>query len=332
MLIAVLQGNDLILCVFRRQTIDFVRTKGISGTEAGPDEPRQISSSSVLPYIAEQINKVIQFYDVEVPDSCGKWEITVVADSVQLPESAEEILRTKVTDTNLNLITGEDISDATVVSQSRRFGNRYRTDKPSLVAVGLAMKLLGKDIPNLGVNLLPPERARLKAAQKGALITANIVAAVLLIMILAVNGPTWKTKKLNERINRKKAQLSQDTRTLVGERALLDEQIDTITQKLGRIDGILGSRRDVYWPALLSDIARRTPKTICITGISGGAGSSMSLEGLAISNEDVYLFVDKLSESGHIESASILETEKDNNKGGLVNYEIQCSLAARREI
>ncbi len=321
-LIAILQDNSLILCVFRRQRLDFVRTKNISDEYADPDKLCQ--------WLAEQINTIIQFYDVEMPDSFGKWEINVAADRVQLPENAEESLRAKVASTNLQLLTGEDACQAAAVSQSNKFANSSQTDKPSLVALGLAMKLLDTNTRDLGVNLLPPEVTRLRATQKGALTTANIVAAVLLVMILAINGPAWKIKKLNESINRKKARLFRDTPTLVSERISVNEQINTLNNKFNQINRILDSRLDVDWPGLLSDIGKGTPKTICITSLSSRDDSEMFLQGLAISNEAVYLFVDKLNKSGHIDLASIVETVKDNNKNGLVTYEINCSLASQK--
>jgi len=329
-LIAILGENTLTLCVFRRQTLDFVRTNNISKEKAEPGELCQTSARSVVPWLAEQINTVIEFYDVEVPDSCGKWEITVVADCMQLPENAEGSLKAKVASTDLQLLTSEDISQATVVSQSSRFTNRNRDNKPSPVAIGLAMKLLNTKTPNLGVNLLPPELARLRAIKKEALITANVVAAVLLIMILATNGPFWKIKMLNESISHKKANLLRDTHTLVKERIWLDEKINTISNKLNQINRIFASHCDTDWPRLLNDIGKGTPKTVLITSLSSKANSGMSLEGLALSNEDVYLFVDKLNKSKYIDSASIVETEKDLNNNGLVSYEISCSLTARK--
>ena len=60
-LIAILGGGVLTLCVFRRHAIDFVRTKNISKEKAKPNELCQ--------WLAEQINAIIQFYDVEVPGS-----------------------------------------------------------------------------------------------------------------------------------------------------------------------------------------------------------------------------------------------------------------------
>ena len=315
-LIAILQGNSLTLCVFRKQTMDFVRTKSISKEKAQPNELCQ--------WLVEQINTVIQFYDVEVPDSSGKWEITVVADCVQLPQNAEGALKAKFASANLQLLTSEDICRAAVVSQPSGLAD----NKPSPVALGLAMKLLDTDARNLGVNLLPQKLVRLRAAQKGALITANIVAAVLLIMILAINGPNWKIKKLNESISHKKAHLLQDTHTLIRERASVNKQIDAVSNKLNQINGILGSHRDTDWPGLLSDIGKAIPRTVCITRLSSGADSGMSLKGLAMSNEAIYWFVDRLNKSEHINSASIAETERDNK--GFISYEISCTLAPRK--
>lgn len=321
-LIVILQDSALTLCVFRRQTLDFVRVKDISEEKAEPDELCQ--------GLAEQINMIIQFYDVEVPDSCGKWEITVVADCMRLPANAEGSLRAKVASTNLQMLTNEDICPAAVVSQSRGFANCRRTDNPSLVAVGLAMKLLGTNACNLGVNLLPQEVTRLRATQKKALITANIVAAMLLIMILAISGLTWKIKKLNEGISHKKTHLLQNTPALVGEQLSVNEQINTISNKLNQINGILSSHRDVDWPGLLNDIGKGTPRTVCITCLSSKADSEMSLEGLALSNEAINLFVDMLNKSEHINSASIVETKRERDNDGLASYKISCSLTTRK--
>lgn len=321
-LIAVLRDNSLSLCVFRRQIVDFVRTRDLSEENAGSDELCQ--------WVAGQINMVVQSYEAQTQRSCDQWEVTIVADRAQLPEDAEEQLRANVAGANLQMLTGEDICRTAVVSQSHRFNNRRGTDTPSATAIGLAMKLLDPNAFNLGVNLLPAEATRLRATQRGALVTANIIAAVSLIMMLAVAVPIWKIRKLNESIRDRKAHLLQSTQSLVERRELLDERINTICDKLNRVNKILDSRHDTYWPGLLSEIARNRPKTVCVTDLSSGADSQMSLKGLAISNEDVYLFVDVLNKSEHIESASILQTKKDKDYDGLVSFEIRCSLVARK--
>jgi Tfp pilus assembly protein PilN len=323
-LIAVLRDNSLTLCVFRKQTMDFVRTRQISEEKTEPGELCQ--------WLAGQMNTIIQSYDIETPLSCRKWEVAVVADCARLPADAQEILKANVARANLQLLTSKDICQTAVVSPSRRFTNCRQTGEPSLPAIGLAMKLLDTGVCNLGVNLLPQEAIKLRATQKRALITANIMATVLLLMILLVSGPVWKTKKLNESIEDKRARLSQSARSLVEKRELVNGQVNTISSKLSLINKILDSRRDAYWPGLLSDVAKKRPKTVCITSLSSNTGSQMSLKGLAISNEDVYLFVDMLNKSEHIDSAAIFETKKDSDNNGLVSFEIRCSLVARKGV
>jgi Tfp pilus assembly protein PilN len=319
-LIAILQENNLTLCVFKKQAMDFVRTKSIGKEKTQPDELCQ--------WLAEQINTVIQFYDVEVPDSGEKWDITVVTNDMRLPQNTEGTMRAKVPRANLQILTSEDICQAAFVNQSRGLADCRQTDRPSPVAIGLAMKLLDTDARDLGVNLLPPKVARLRTAQKEALITANIVAAVLLVMILAILVPDWKIKKLNESISQKKGNLSQDTNILIKERASVNKQIDDVSNKLNQINGIFASRCDTDWPGLLRDVGKAIPKTVCITSLSSGADSRVFLKGLALSNEAVYWFVDRLNKSERINSASIAETKRDSK--GFISYEISCMLAPRK--
>jgi Tfp pilus assembly protein PilN len=330
-LMAIFQGNNLALCVFRKQSLDFVRTKSIGKEKTQPDELCQ--------WLVEQINTVIQFYDVEVPDSSGKWEITVVADGVQLPQNAEGTLKAKVANADLQIMTNEDICQAVVVNQSRGqakgevsshggLADYRRTDRPSSVALGLAMRLLGTDTHNLGVNLLPPRVARLRTAQKGTLITANILAAVLLIMILAVVVPEWKIKKLNESISSKKVNLFQNAHALFEKQVSVNKQIDAVSKQVDQINAILDSHNNTDWPGLLNDIKKAIPKTACITNLSSGANSRVSLKGLAKSNETVYWFMDGLNKSERINSASITGTKRDSQ--GFISYEISCALAPEK--
>ncbi len=319
-LIAILQGSTLTLCVFKKQAMDFVRTNSIPAEKTQPEEISQ--------WLAEQMNAVIQFYDVEVPDSSGRWEITVVADGEQLPRNAEVVLRAKVTGAGLQIMTNEDICHAAVVNQSSGHADCRRTDIPSPVAIGLAMKLLDKDTHNLKVNLLPPEVTRLRAAQKGVLLTANVIAVTMLIMMLAVAVPERKIANLSKSIDNKKVNLLQSVRTLFEKRASLNSQIDAVSNQINQINAVLDSHRDTDWPGLLNDIGKAMPKTACMISLSGGAGSVVLLKGLATSNEAVYWFVDRLNKSERISLASIAGTERDSR--GFVSYEINCTLASKK--
>jgi Tfp pilus assembly protein PilN len=189
------------------------------------------------------------------------------------------------------------------------------------------MKLLGADAHN-DVNLLPRKVVRVRSAQKGSLITANIIAATMLIMILAVAVPERKITNLNKSISSKRADMLQGAHTLFAERTSLNKQIDAVSNQIGQINAILDSHHDTDWPGLLDDIGKAIPKTVCITNLSSGAGSGVLLKGLATSNEAVYRFVDKLKKSERIDSASIAGTKRDSD--GTIRYEINCTLAPRK--
>ena len=317
-LLAVLQGGTLTLCVFRKQTLDFVRTKDISKEKTQPAQLCQL--------LADQINAIIQFYEVEIPDSPGKWEVTVVADSTQLPKDAQESLKTKVPVIELQVRTPNNAWQDTPVGQADG------SDEPSAVAIGLAMKLLGINGSNLLTNLLPPEAAEVRALRKDVLIAANIAASLFVLMILVGGGLTVVTGKVNERITHKKqTQSLRDTYALFKERTLVEKKIEQLSNKPDLLSSISSSRPDVDWAGLLNDIKKVTPKTLRITDLLSKSHSGMSLKGLAMSYEAVHLFVEMLNKSEYIDSASVLETEKDDGNRGLVRYSVNCALAPRKE-
>ena len=145
-------------------------------------------------------------------------------------------------------------------------------------------------------------------------------------------GLSGRLKNLKESIGQKKVDILRNTDSLAAEQIWMDEQINSVKQKLNKINKILDAHSNTDWPRLLNDIAKATPKTVCVTSMSSKSISGMSLQGLALSNEDVYLFVDTLNKSKYIDSASIVETEKDLRKNGFINYEISCSLPVRKEL
>lgn len=317
-LMAIFHGGALTLCVFREQSLDFVTTKNISKEKSENDE--------LCLWLAEEINAIVKFYDVEVPDSLGKWEITVLADSVQLPEDAEKSLKAQVACTDLKVNTGENVFQDTSV------GENNNSHKSSLVAVGLAMKLLGKNGSNLQINLFPPKEAAVKAVKKRALVIANIIASLILLMVLANGALCLMTKKVNERIARvEKTELSKDMHKLLEEEELVEKQISTLSKGLERMKGILSSRRDLQWHKILNDIRSATPGNVRITNLFSRDDSRMYMEGLASSYESINLFVKMLSKSDYIDSAALIGTEKDSRHDGLVKYKINCSLISVKE-
>jgi len=316
-LIAILRDGVLTLCVFRKQTLDFVGTRSISQEKAEPDE--------LCRWLAEEINAIIRFYDTEAADSSGKWEVTVVADSMLLPDDAEQSLRDKITSDSLQVRTDETACQDTVVAQDSSL------EKPSVAAIGLAMRLLDKNGDVLKINLLPPESAEVKSVKKHFLITANIIAAVFILMIFAAGGLSMMAKKVNQSITHKKqTELSQDTYILLREQESVDKQIELLSERPARLKSILDSRYSLNWAGILEDVRSRTPGTVRITNLYSKGNNEMQLEGLGLSYEVVRLFVKMLNESNYISSAS-LNMRKENRVGGLVMYTINCSLTREKK-
>ncbi len=373
-LLAILHNDALTLCVFRNETMDFVRTKSMPVAEldeekaqpapASGDASRGSGPDGICNWLEEEINAVIQFYNVEVSGSSQKWEVTVVADCVQLPEGAEESLNAKVklwTElsqspcANMHVISGENAYQDTPFDKSPNIDGELvetigtdpsglaETDKPSRlgegpagvptpVAVGLAMGLLGTDGVNLRINLLPSEVAEVTVVKKDALIIANIAAVALFLMVLTVGVLVLMIGKVNKNvIHAKQAELSQDTLTLLGQQKLLDGQISTLSARLDQINRVLSSRHDLRWTGILNDIRRVTPRAVRITNLYSVDNSKICLKGLALSYEAVYLFQNMLNKSGRIESASLIGTEKNSGSDGLVSYAIDCFLSPTKD-
>jgi Tfp pilus assembly protein PilN len=312
-LLALLQNGVLTLAVFRKQALDFVRTATLSEET---DDPQQLCG-----WLAEQMNAIIRFYDVEVADSAKEWEVTLVTEHETLPGDRLHGLLGNV---SLDVKTIENAWEDTTVAVSEDIGQQ----KPSLAAIGLAMGLLDADAGNLQINLLPPKSAEVRSVRKQLLVTANVMAAILLMMILASGGLGLLTRWVNERIDRKKqTDLSEATRSLLREQDRLDKQIKQLSDRPGRLNKMLASRKDVDWARILRDIGEQTPKTARITELRSGAeNSKMHVEGVALSYGAVNLFEYMLNRSQVVNSASVRDAERDNDTDGLVRYSIDCLL------
>ncbi len=352
-LLAILHNDALTLCVFRNEIMDFVRTKSIPVAEIDEDKAQPAPASPppcceagdasrgsepdrVCNWLEEEINAVIQFYNVEVSGSSQTWEVTVVADCVQLPEGAGESLNAEVklwTElsqspcANMHVSSGENAYQDTPFGESPNIG----TDKPSPVALGLAMGLLGTDGVNLRINLLPSEVAEFKIVKKDALIMANIAAVALFLMVLTVGVLVLMVGKVNKNvIYTKQTELSDDTLAMLEQQKLLDGQIGILSARLDQINEVLSSRHDRQWTGILNDIRRFTPRTVRITNLWSVDNSKICLKGSALSYEAVYLFQSMLNKSEQIGSASLIEAEKNNDSDGLIRYAIDCSLSQTR--
>jgi Tfp pilus assembly protein PilN len=313
-LIAILHGSALTLCVFRKQVLDFVRVEHIGKEQAEPDKLCQ--------WLAGEINVIIQYYDIEVADSAGKWEITVVTDGMQLPGDAETSLKAKVESADLEVRTGENACQDIIVDQNSNKG------QSSALAIGLAMGLLDARQIGLRINLVPPESAEVRAVKKQLVLTTIvIVLAIPLLMMAAGAGfARFADKIKTSTIDSNQAELLENTHTTFTELELLNQQINLISNEPDELNRILGSRPDLDWAKILDDVRVRTPEAVRITELSVGSKDGIVLKGLALSYEAARLFEKMLNDSEYFNSASLNETKKEGETGELVLYEIGCSM------
>lgn len=299
-LFAIVCDGTLTLSLFRRQRLDFVRTERI--------EPETLQSEEYSHWLAEKINAVMKFYELEDSDKHYKWHVTLVTDiSGQSVPGTTESLKARLGRLKLEVRTLEHVH--------------------LTMAVGLAMKLLNVPGPGLNIDLLPPELIEAKAAEKQTLMIANIAAAIIFLLILSVGFLIAKGKSLNAHIKQnRQTQVSRNMPELLKEKALLQEQITDLSEKLDVTEDALSSCSPMKWGRILSDIRQATPKTVRLTALRSSDNSRMLLDGQALSYGAIYLFVDALSTCKNIESASLIGTEKYNGSEPLVKYSIRCSL------
>jgi Tfp pilus assembly protein PilN len=323
-LIAMLRGAVLTLCVLKNGSVDFIRTKEIPGSST--------DSVDLNRRLAEELSEVVRFYDIEGPENTGEWEITLFVDSTSSPQvdaaqssrDIEECLKSKIQTGHLQVRTIEDAYMDTPVAGSKK-------EQPSPVAVGLAMELLTAQKDDVRINLVPPQIARVREAKRDALIAANAVAVMLLIMVLTIYVFDLMVERIYRNTVAKKQLIEgQDTEVMVEQHQQFDARLKMLSSRLDRLGEIRASHRDVNWADVFEDIRKATPGLVRITGLSCGDGSRVQIEGLAMSNEAVNLFVNLLEKSHNITSVTLLEARKQDGQNGLIVYQLSCKLGIGR--
>lgn len=313
-LLAILENNNLTLCVFKNEILDFVKIENIQNEIT--------KSNDISAWLAKQINQIMRYYDIEIKGSSAKWEITVVNDRTNLPVDKEDNLKAAVKNDTIEIIDIESACSNILINK-----DNSRTT-PLLVPVGLAMNLLDTNESGLKINLIPQESSEVKALKKQLVNTAFIAAFISIILILAGNGLSFIAEKTAAQTTYKKQkELSKDTYTLLNEHEYLDRRIKTLSERPNQISNILNSRESIDWANILIDIKKRIPQTVRIVKFYNTDTKGFRLEGQALSYESVRLFVDMLNKSEFIKTASLTETIKNEHTDGFIIYIINCSLA-----
>jgi Tfp pilus assembly protein PilN len=303
----------------RNGVVDFIRTK----------EVRQKSTAGDLcGWLADELAEIQKFYSVEMMDNTGKWEIAVFADTAQLPQDAEAILKSKIQAGSLQVRTSKDAYLDTVV------GGQTKSDEneqPSPVAVGLAINLLVAQRDDVRLNLMPPQIMQIKEAKRDILIAATVVTVMLLLMVLVIAVPAYLINKASSSTAGKTARVSvRNTDKILEKNRHLDARLQALSNRLDSIAKISASNKDVNWVQLFTNIRNATPSSVRIVSFSCPDGQRILIEGLALSNDAVNSFVSSLEKSPDISTVTLLESSKQEGQKGFINYQISCKLGVKK--
>jgi Tfp pilus assembly protein PilN len=313
-LIALVEDSEATLMVFRNQTLDFVRKRNIGEDICQSEQGRG--------RFAEEIDAIIHYYAMEVDETLQNWRlVTVVRQDGQNVEEVSGFLQNRFADLEIEVVSEVG------ACKNMPFAVNPGAESACLIAAGLAMRLLDVPQPKLKMNLMPPKSAEVRAVKQDVLVAANIAVAILLAMILAVAVLKVSLSKMDEAIaQKKKEQSSFGMSALLVERTKLEREANSLHEELKKLNGMLHSGYTGDWSIVLDDIRRRTPESLWITNLSGGSNLGLVVKGWSISYEAIHRFVNTLSESKYIDSANLVEAEKNEGAGGLVSYSVDCSL------
>lgn len=312
-------GTVLTMCMFRKSELDFIRSVDLG--EKADD------ASAFCDRCVEELGAVIQFYDVEVDDTAGgKREITVLVDSPIVSAEDMEFSLQKAFGGLASVCSGSDVYSVTPVVENEAIASA------PITVVGLAMRQLGVAGLKISIDLIPPEAEEVKATKRFVLITANLAAAVLLFMIIAggvVRAQLVKTQTAME--ERKKNTLEgEGIEHLLRQQHTMNSMIADLKEKRASVAGIFEDDNISLWAGILDEIRQVTPKTLYITRLAFADGSKIVIEGNALSFKSIHIFGELLGQAKFMESARVIETNKNYEVEGLVAYSIECVLAGRK--
>lgn len=329
LLFAMLFDGILTLSVFRDNTLDFIRVKPI---ESGPSQ-----SEDYLEWVEEEINEVLKFYELRASRKTNKWQAILAVDiDNEYLEAKAELLKGRLDNIELQVKTAQNAYLETSVASGLSDGKHLQVDcegnnsignKPSVVAIGLAMGLLNTPSPGLNINLLPSEVAIARSREKKILVLSNIAATFLVLMILSTAFINAGMEKAGVEIKRQKQlQASVDTQTLLNEQSFLQKQIADVSVKLEQINSTIDTNTVLDWGSILNEIRDATPETVRISKLDSGDNSELLLSGQAVSYSAVNLFIEALNKCKNIDSASLIGSRSDRQSEGMVEYSIRCIL------
>ena len=318
-LVAFIHGSVLSICVFRNTSLGFVRCIDIGGSIN--------DSEDSIARCTEEFNAVIQYYDVEVDDSrSDKWEIIVASDDAGADAGDLEFFLQKKLGRPVTIYPPSAIYNITSLAENPS------VDSASIFAIGLAMRSFENSGLHVNINMMPPTAEEAKVNKKLVLLTANLAAVVVLVMLLA-------TGIINYRLGKAQAFMAQQSNddsgdnieNLLNKQRAVNEQIASLSGQRSGMGMIYDSDSTGKWADILDDIRKKTPKALDIRQMRSDGGSNLEMRGSSLKFKSIYQFAELLGESDFIASAAVAETNKDNHIQNIVSYVIKCELVNKEE-
>jgi Tfp pilus assembly protein PilN len=316
-MIAVLGRHNLVVCLFFRGVLDFVRVREI---------PHGASSAeSLCTWLAEQLQAVMQYCDAQRPRRNGDRQVRLVVH--EAPYAPQEIQR--------GLAVEAGVDSVRVVGPCDRLpdqavaGQNGSSQTPSAAAFGVAARLLEAEA-DVGVNLLPAEVMQARRSRRRVLIAANVAAFVFLGMLLTIQYLARATGTMHQELDQ--TRLFQQLYTmpaLIAQEKFLDHEISRIEQQLQQLQVVRG-RCAVDWSCVLDTAQRSAPAEVSVTHLACSDGHSLSVKGLASSSEAAQQFVQRLEGEGPFAAVSLARLERQQDRGGPLEYRIFCVLKRTR--
>lgn len=314
--IIVLLRDDVInLCVFSGNKFDFLRTKKLDVVKS--------EENSAIDTIAEQVDSILQFYELEKISQQNSWQIFLSccphsSQNLQFIEKLKKYINRSHIE--INSIGPEHIGITSSKSDIKDF---------SPVAVGAAMKLLDRNDSQISINMIPQEISEIRKSYKHLLMIINTAAVILMLLFLHIAQLSIKTTEARTEISKKADTESQiNIQQLARIQEDVNSQTLAITKNINTLKNINHDSTWNNWAYILVEVSNRAPETVQVQNINSRNSGAMTIEGIAVNYAAVNEFVENLAQSKFITSAQLADIKQNMQYGnGIVDYSVNCDLA-----
>lgn len=313
-MLVLLHDDNMSLCVFSGQKFDFLRTKKLDFDISSLPEQTGV--------IAEQIDSIVQFYELERTAKQEKWPVFLACSCE--PSKTKEIapqLQKHIHHQNIE-VTAIDSSHIDIICEDAA------NKDFSPVAAGAAMKLLDVNDSAVSINMLPGEIFEIRKARRQLVIIANIAAAILLFIFIYMGFLAKKTSNVKDELSKKEQSMSNfNISELIKTQADVNDRTVQVARNIDALKTALEDKTWNNWAYILAEVSTKAPATVQIQEMRARDSSMVQIEGLAINYNAVNDFVNRLNKCKTISSAQLADAKQNTQyANNLIDYLITCSL------